>query len=379
MAMEVTALSVEQANQELCEFLVPCSENIHLESREALAQATRRAASFICPVTKQELSRKVMEMLAPLVGTDASSKIRETLTGAYGDGLIDDLIRCGDLREVSSSARSMDKNEKLLFLGAPSFLKRDNGDCLLIGIQSEGRATCSSESLQSQIEHIGHLRWVKAKNGRSHSENLLQFNLREINADQWLKQPRKISAQDLVREYTHLLDQEPTVVNSQIDGLTLLDHTKPTRYYRGRWRDISKKDSGNYLARRPQAFSNDRWCFIKITGGNISKILDLPCRDLLARGCDESWRLQAAIDFTRNRPQTLFMEEHGSGAYLLKMGSPPPEWVQRRLDLFGDRFEEVGNNWPRWLINKNYAKEEAEFLEEMMFYKTEHTIKRSPK
>jgi hypothetical protein len=116
----------------------------------------------------------------------------------------------------------------------------------------------------------------------------------------------------------------------------VIDPDSDVSYYRGRWRELRSTDTGRFVARRPQAWGADLWCFINVSRGTVEKLLDLPVQSALATGADEAWRLQAALDALRNEPQRLRVAGDGEGSYaILDLFAPVPSWIQRRLDIVG--------------------------------------------
>jgi hypothetical protein len=112
---------------------------------------------------------------------------------------------------------------------------------------------------------------------------------------------------------------------------------------------------------------------VAVESGQVKFALDLPLLDSLARGargCDEAWRLQAAIDKNRNHPPVVTVTGQDSGEYLLNISTPPPKWVQRRLEIVG-RVIERETGWPSWCLRQDDVEEELSFLEDMMFCRVE--------
>jgi hypothetical protein len=120
-----------------------------------------------------------------------------------------------------------------------------------------------------------------------------------------------------------------------VDGIQILDSGRPVNFYRGRWRQPSTKDTGQFVARRPQAYGSDLWCYVELKDGEPQHLIDLPLSADSMRGCDEAWRLQAAIDAARHQPQSFRLEHSGSAHVLLSLFGPPPSWLQRRWDGCG--------------------------------------------
>ena len=367
--MELIIRSADEVSSELVRRAVESRDDLELGSHEVLAQLVRRVASFKCPTTNRELAKPVLESLKGLVGEEQLSDLKELLLGERDDGLIDTLIGCGDLQEVTPAGNHGHPAGKQLYLGAPAFLRRGNGDCLVIGSRSEGRRLLPG--FEDRIEHTGHVRWFRSVDGELPASILGGLGLRELLRREWLQPPAEITSEELVREYDQALNQEKPIGGGQIEGLQLLDSGKPSRNYRARWGEPSRQHTGNYVARRPQAYSAPRWCYVAVDSGQVRFALDLPLLDPLARGCDEAWRLQAAIDKNLNHPLVVTVTGQDSGEYLLNISTPPPKWVQRRLGIVGRVIEREKGGWPSWCLRRDAVDEELSFLEDMMFCRVE--------
>ena len=368
--MELISRSADEVSRELVRLVVESRDDLELGSHEVLAQLVRRVASFKCPTTNRELAKPVLESLKGLVGEEQLSDLKELLLGERDDGLIDSLIGCGDLQEVTPAGNHGHPAGKQLYLGAPAFLRRDNGDCLVIGIRSEGRRLLPD--FEDRIEHTGHVRWFRSVDGESPASILGGLELRELLEHEWLRRPVEVTSEELVSKYDQALNQEIPIGGGQIEGLELLDSDRPSRNYRARWGEPTRTHTGNYVARRPQAYSAPRWCYVAVDSGQVKFALDLPLLDpFWARGCDEAWRLQAAIDKNLNHPLVVTVTGQDSGEDLLNILSmPPPRWVQRRLDTVG-RVIQPEKGWPRWCFRRDDVDEEIRFLEAMMFCRVE--------
>jgi len=369
--MDVTGLTAEEVRSELPGLLVEGRNDLELDSPEVLAQLVRRVASFRCPMTERELITGVLEGLEGLLGEDRLVDLKGVLRTEHGDGLIEDLICCGDLRDVTPTGEEGRSTGKQLYLGAPAFLRRDNGDCLMIGIRSEGRHLLAGlEDREDRIEYTGHVRWFRAIDGESPAPRLSRIGLRKLDEHEWLKCPQRLTSEELLREYDRLLNRERPLSGGQIEGLTLFDSGRPSGNYRSRWREPTGRDTGRYVAKRPQAFSADRWCYVEVESGLVRLAIDLPLLDPWAHGWDEAWRLLAAIDKKHDHPPVVKVTQQESGEYLLKISTPPPGWAKRRLALIG-RVIPPETGWPSWCLGQDVVEEETRFLERMMFCRVE--------
>lgn len=369
--MDVRGLTAEEVRSELSGLLVEGRNDLELDSPEVLAQLVRRVASFRCPMTERELITGVLEGLEGLLGKDQLVEVKGVLRTEHGDGLIEDLICCGDLRDVTPSGEQGRSTGKQLYLGAPAFLRRDNGDCLMIGIRSEGRHLLAGlEDREGRIEYTGHVRWFRAIDGEPPASILESLGLRQLEDHEWLKRPPPVTFDELVGKYDQLLEEEEQLSGGGIEGLELFDSDRASGTYRSRWRAPTRRDTGRYVAKRPQEFSGPRWCYVEIESGQVRLAIDLPRLDPLAHGWDEAWRLLAAIDKKHGHPPVVRVTHQDSGEYLLKISTPPPVWAKRRLALVG-RVIPPETGWPSWCLGQDDVDQEIEYLETMMFCNVE--------
>jgi hypothetical protein len=206
---------------------------------------------------------------------------------------------------------------------------RANADALLIGVRPDSLPIVSEELLDDVYE-MGHIRRIAS---RPDLVELLEAEgLHEVKPTRWLRAPEVIGAAELVSSYdTRLRTAGPS---GEIEGLRILDSATANTYYRGRWRDPSPDHSGNFIARRGQRFGADLWAYVALDSGEPVRLLDLPAITS-DRGCDEAWRLQAALDVLNERPQQILVQGTGHGSVALGLYAPPPRWLQRRWELIG--------------------------------------------
>jgi len=300
-------------------------ESIALDAPEALAAALRRAASFLCPTTGTRLTDSVLHSLEWLTEDVAS------LSQILSDTL-ESLVGYGDLMELANLAVS--SRGLVLFLGPPAYIRRLSGSYILLGIRPEGQPLVGEE-LQPFVDYERHVRGIQPRPGVDMDAVLNDYGLRRVPLEQWLRSPRLASPVDVVRSFDARLDSAGS--SGIIDGVTILDPDTPPNYYRGRWRLATRKDTGRFIARRPRAYGASLWCYADINGGVTKRVIDLPIEAGLSRGCDEAWRLQAAIDSLRGRPQHIRSRSarDGKDRAILDLFSPPPAWFQRRWDALG--------------------------------------------
>jgi len=328
---------------------------IDLLSVEAMAASLRRAASFLCPTTPGILIRTVDEALVRLPGysDDTWSQI---------ESVLDSLLSYGDLLELPFDDEGVARRR--LFLGVPAFVRRASGTCLLIGIRPEG-APLVRDDLLARIEYDAHVRLIRSTSSTV-AELLIADRLTELQPEQWFGAPRVALPEEVVAPYAARLDVARA--SGDFEGLRMIDPTAPVTYYRGRWRSPRPSDSGRFVARRPQAFGTDLWCFAEIAGGQATRLIDLPIVSMLAPAADEAWRLQAAIDVLEGHQQRLAVHANPrSHLSIVDLFSPMPSWIQRRLDVVGTPLLRSRGALFCYSLPNLELHEELEFLRIMMW------------
>jgi hypothetical protein len=331
-------------------------EGSGLDSAVAYAALVRRAASFLCPTSPGALVRAVAEIASPL-----SAVPMEELRRAI-EAVLESVIACGDLFELP--IEDMGTRRRTTFLGPPAFVCL--GDLyLLLGVRAEG-APILSDQLREMVEHRDQLRVIRTADPAIR-ETLLSEGLIELRPEQWLRAPRRSSAQELVDRYSTRLNAAGKA--SRIEGLRILDPHSDVRFYRGRWREPEKRDAGRFLARRPQAFGAALWCWSELADGELTALIDLPIQSPLARGCDEAWHLQAALDAISEQPQQLRVRPAPSapGTVLLEVFSPLPSWAQRRLEAIATSVAHTQGALVSYQLCEDDVEQEANFLKDMMW------------
>lgn len=321
-----------------------------LDSREALAAAMRRAASFLCPASPSRLIANVERAVAPFVASDVA--LRHELVD-----LLQALTAYGDLVETEEATDGT--RRRLVYLGAPRYVPRSSGDAIVLGVRPEG-APIVGDALADKLIAEGHIRRLPASDGLQ--ALLDDYALRPIAPQRWLRAPAPTDAEALVRRYDNRLAAEAPA--GEIPDLHVMD-TGSTGYYRGRWRVAASTDDGRYVGRRGQAYGADLWCYVEISKGQPIRFVDLPAfRE--GRGCDEAWRLQAALDAHRGGPQSVAVSGSGRGSIVLGLHIPPPKWLQRRWDLLGVPVRQKGSLFA-YEFSPAEAPEELEFARKMLW------------
>jgi len=351
--MGVSRLSPPDVAVEAAETL-GLDPSLDLMSAEGLAASIRRAASFSCPTTPGTLLRAVSDVLVGLPGFDDEKRNQIT-------ELIESLLAYGDLLELPDQ----DGRQRQLYLGPPAYVpRRGSNSCLLVGIRPEG-APLVSDELAGDIQYHGHARILRLTDDESLGEVLDEEGLSKLATEQWLQSPRATKPQDLLALYTDRLETQGLTGDVE---LRILDPDASVTYYRGRWRTSRGSDNGNFVARRPQAFGADLWCFAELAGGVVAKLVDLPQQKQLGPASDEAWRLQAAIDALAGKPQRVRVAHADSAAArILDFFSPVPSWIQRRLDVIGALCRGGRGALFSYELPKSEVEEEIDFLQEQMW------------
>lgn len=299
-------------------------EACDLFSIEAIAAALRRAAGFLCPCPQRTLVQAIVEPLEKVVSDE------EPFYEAV-ENTVEAMITYGDLLEeyevavVERSSRS-----SLLYASPPSFVWRDSGVIFLIGIAPD-HVSALPERLAVRIDYLNHVRRLVPESSENLRTDLKQFGLSELSMDVWRKEspPHESS-----KEHLRRLNSKLKPIGGLIEGLKILNSAKPVTHYRRRWEE-AKTQTGRFVARRPQAYGNDAWCYIELAQGQVVKLLEFPTTNSRLRGCDEAWRLQLAIDAERGQPQH-FKVRHETHSSVVEFYSPLPMWGTRRWDVAGE-------------------------------------------
>jgi hypothetical protein len=297
------------------------NELIDLFSPEGMYASLRRAASFLCPASPRQLVDAVLDALTPL-NPDVE---RDVIADA-----LDALIGAGDLLEL----RAAETRTRLLFLGPPSYVEKQPGHFLLLGIRPNAGLLVDEDSLGAAVTYEAHTRTV-VLDADSAAEALAAAGLHRLTREQWAKAPREAPAATVVEQARDWLRRAHG--GGEIDGLTVIDSSTSVRYYKGRWREPVSADQGLFVGRRPQAYGAPIWCLVELADGVPQAVLDLPVDASVAPGWDDGRRLQAALDAHRGSPQVFRARPAGNPGedWIFDFFGPLPSWAERYLDLAG--------------------------------------------
>ncbi len=281
------------------------------DAPEFIAAALRRAASFTCPASPGRLIDAVFGALQPLHPAVERPIIADVLEA---------LISGGDLIELTPNA---DRRTRMLYLGPPTCVSRRPGEYLLAGVHPSGAVVPGSFTVTA----TGTRRIATT----AKEDNIPGF--RAVDAERWVSRPATQPARDFVREYAQRLSFAPRGGDNLPSEI--LDPTRPSRYYRGRWRPPHAGDTGMFVARRPRTYGADLWCLVDLGAGTVNRVLALPAVDAAVAAHDEAWRLQAAMDATHGAPQVVRVTE-GVGTSRLDFFAPLPGFAARYINLMTD-------------------------------------------
>ncbi|MCA1602260.1 MAG: hypothetical protein LC776_11660 [Acidobacteria bacterium] len=241
---------------------------VDLSAVEAIACGVRRAAAFVCPCPERTLVRAVLE---PLKGLHDQTKMRERI-----EETLEALVTHGDLLELQDSTREGEAGV-LLHAAPPSFVRRGSGAVFLLGVAPDG-VSALPEELERAVEYVNHIRVIPGIAASDLAGQLLDLGFIELSLDAWMRAPAKDDPGGFLERARRRLNAAPR--SGEIPGLALLHPSRPVRYYRGRWMELTNQ-TGCFVARRPQAYGAALWCFVEVEEGQPVRFIDLPFRDHL--------------------------------------------------------------------------------------------------
>ena len=356
MGMDMKILAAEELHACGVRTLGLDAEACDLFSVEAIAAALRRAAGFLCPCPQRTLVQAVAEPLENVAGD------KEQLCEVV-ESTLEALITYGDLlEEYEVSAVERPRPSALLYAAPPSFVSRDSGMVFLIGIAPD-HASALPERLTARIDYLNHVRLLSPESGENLRGDLKQLGLAELSTNAWRKEA---PSSETSKEHLQRLSSKLKPLSGLLEGLKILNSAKPVTHYQRRWEE-AKTQTGRFVARRPQAYGNDAWCYIELAQGQTAKLLEFPTTNTRQRACDEAWRLQLAIDAERGQPQ-LFKARHEAHSSVVEFYSPLPMWVTRRWDDTGEPVTAMGGLFA-------YKFPAGEISEEIRFMQRELWLK----
>ena len=295
-----------------------------------VAQALRRAVSALAPCSRAEVLRFVRQPLDGLLA----------VSDEWYEDLLDALIAYGDLLEVTPQDEDAWRTGRLVLRPAPpSFVRRAHGDLIILGVAGD-QPTALLGELAERLEHRGPLRTLRQPQPAGAVDLLKALGLIELPEVAWLRAPATASAQSYAELSRGEVLKTP-MATAALDGLSLIDPSRPVTYYSGRWRPPASGDRGVYVARRQQLFGLRPWCLVELEGGAPRRLHDLVATDNRERPCDLAWRIQAAFDASAGRPQQV-KAARTPVAVELAFFSPLPAFAERRLAVKGEKSARAG-------------------------------------
>lgn len=301
-------------------------EAVEITSVEAVSALVRRASGLLCPCPRKKILKSVLRSLDGVVPELA--ELRNTV-----DETIDLLVAHGDLLEHADATREAARSEVVLNRAPLSFVKRDSGACVLLGVAPDDRPVLP-DFLHEKIQYNNFNRVVPADAAPDVSAHLAGLGFIQLPYKAWSRCPAVVAPDRHVSAMDRHLVSPLAHSTSTIEGLRILDHSTPVDYYPGRWAEPTDQ-TGRFIGRRPQAYGADLWCYVEMERGNPRRFLDLPLPGSRWRGCDEAWRLQAGIDACNGKPQRYKIRVGVRDFKILDLLSPVPSWAQRRWVIVG--------------------------------------------
>ncbi len=254
--------------------------------------------------------------------------------------VIESLTAYGDLLELPVADGAPGRT--LYLASSPTFVPVAGTVIFILGGRPDAVDVLPSE-LRARVQCRTHTRRIMCDPDEALPDRLRAFGLVDLPSDMWFAPPRReLPAQAIARADAALASK---TTHGEVPGLSILDPTEPPTYFPGRW-GSPKGRSGRFVARREQQYGADLWAYVELSKGEVSRLLDLPFDSQApeARGCDEAWQLQLAIDaaLAAGRPQVFRLRPSASAdPVIVDLFSPIPKWARRKFDVLG---EEVSPN-----------------------------------
>lgn len=354
--MKLTKLTAGDAGTVAVTTLGLDAEIIDLNSVEGVAASLRRAASFMCPTSPRRIVDAVIGAIQPI---HPGGLTRDDVTGT-----LNQLIASGDLLELRHDSG---QSTRLLYLAPPSYIERSPGAYLLMGVRPFG-APLIGDDLATGIEYQGPTR-ILTLDAADPDTELRERGLRAVPRERWVSSPAREAPADLIERHRERLGV--TGAAGQIDDLVLLDPASKVTYYRGRWRTPCAGDTGDFVARRPQAYGADLWCLIRFKSGAAQRLIEFPVNDPVVPGRDEAWRYQAAVDARRGTPQRFRVRTEAGGELTLDFSLPLPGFAERYLQLVGRPLGKTQGALFSYRVLGGAAAEAVTFLTDLLWMSQE--------
>jgi hypothetical protein len=299
-------------------------------SRQSLAKAAiRRAASILAPASENQVIRFAATPLTFL-----------SFDEAEWEAALEDLIVYGDILELHRlTSDGWSAPELVLRPAPPSFVKRSNGDFVILGIAGDAASPLTGD-LDERLRDDGLIRRLRAADDEDLASRLKQHGLVAISENAWLRYPRTETADNFIAHWRAELARRGRS-STEVEGLQILESARKESFYPKRWVSPTSKHSGQFVGRRSKKYGAALWCIVELAEGVVSKLLDLFEDSFRQRPCDLAWRLQMAIDASAGTPQKVRLGRDEESAWM-EVFAPLPAYAERRLALVGTRSRERG-------------------------------------
>jgi len=334
---------------------LPTTATGHIDE-QLIAALLRRAAGTLCPCSASTLVSAVADSL------DCLSPEPASLSAAI-ETVLEKLVVGGDLLELHQvTTDDAAAKGTWLFAAPPAFISRAaSGSAFLIGVASDDSAPIP-DSLKARIRYEGCVRVIAQDAGHDLAEELREHGLVELSEQSWLKLPKVEPATAFRDRMERLLREQPP--SGDVPDLQILDGARDPAFYRGRWMR-PRKESGCFVARRPQAYGAPIWGFALLASGELARFLDFPLKSSKWRGCDLAWHLQMAIDHCRGAPQR-YRKHAVTDGVIFDFFSPLPLWAERRLALIG-RAADRSQSLLSYFVTNREVQTEERFLHDRLW------------
>ncbi len=319
---------------------------------ETLSALLRRCAAFNCPCSPSTLVRTALSLLN---GVRDDQQSRDLISD-----LVEQLVSYGDF--IESKEISGQSKARLLYLAPPAFVEVSPERFLILGVAADDNQIIPPD-LSEEIEYQGHARIVRSSDRNITRAKLITAGLTEIPSDDWLRPPTPRTASDHVGQYLTALSRSQRA--GSIGEFLVLNPDTPVRYYPGRWQ-LVKRQTGTYVARRPQAYGAHLWSFVELAAGQLKRVIDFPVYETRWRPCDEAWHVQQAVDANRGCAQLLRVRTATDTKPIIDVFSPIPAWAQRRWDYIGTRVPSV-HSLLAYKFHSTSLQSELNFARERMW------------
>ena len=292
---------------------------------DLLKPALRRATFLLAPTSRPDVIRFVAEPLASLgISCDECEDTLEELI-VYGDIL--------EMRKLDGD--DWDAPSYVLRPAPPSFVQRADGAIIILGVAG-ALPTVLTADLACRVDDRGPVRVLPAEGDKSLTAHLRLLGLIALSENAWLRMPIVETASAHLQNWMQRLT-EVTETPGGIYDLEILDPTRSSRFYLGRWTAPYASNVGMYVARRPRLYGARLWSIVEFDHGVARRLIDFNEDENRQRPCDIAWRVQAAIDATSGHPQQVRVRQVSSGC-AFDFFSPLPAFAERRLALTGKKM-----------------------------------------